>query len=97
MSGQEFSDAIDDTLLSDSSLETKPIQVLSRANGKHFVAELAHLFEALVEESAFEAFALKAAMTLPALMLQKPHAKSKRPMTTYPVSNVNWHCGKREA
>ena len=44
---------------------------------KQFVAELARLFEAYATESPIEAFAIKAAMTMPALLLQKPHAKSK--------------------
>ena len=52
-------------------------KVPSGAIGKRFVAELARLFEGYAAESAFEAFAIKAAMTLPALVLQKPHAKSK--------------------
>ena len=55
-------------------METK---VPSGASGKCFVGELARLFGAFATESAFEAFALKAVMTLPALVLQKPHAKSK--------------------
>ena len=36
-----------------------------------------HLFNSFATESDLEAIALKAAMTLPSLMLQKPHAKSK--------------------
>ncbi|MDA8002156.1 MAG: reverse transcriptase domain-containing protein, partial [Alphaproteobacteria bacterium] len=45
--------------------------------GKRFVGELARLFNALVDESAIEAFAIKAAMTMPALLLQRPSVKSK--------------------
>ena len=52
-------------------------KVPSGACGKQFVAELARLFDAFAAESDIEAIALKAAMTLPSLMLQKPHAKSK--------------------
>ena len=52
-------------------------KVPSGASGKHFITELARLFEAFAAKSAFEAFAMKAAMTLPALVLQKPHAMSK--------------------
>ena len=52
-------------------------KVPSGSCGKQFVAELARLFEAFTTESALEPVALSAAMTLPALMLQKPHAKSK--------------------
>ena len=49
----------------------------SGAYGKKFVAELTRLFNAFAMESDMEAMVLKAAMTLPALMLQKPHAKAK--------------------
>jgi len=55
-------------------LETK---VPSGARGKQFVAELTRLFNAFALKSNLEAIALKAAMTLPSLMLQKAHAKSK--------------------
>ena len=52
-------------------------KVPSGSMGKKFVAELSRLFEAYTTESGLESIALTAAMTLPALMLQKPHAKSK--------------------
>ena len=45
--------------------------------GKSFVRELSRLFRAFSDCSTMEAAALKAAMVLPALVLQKPHAKSK--------------------
>lgn len=45
--------------------------------GKSFVHELTKLFRAYADGSALESIALKAAMVLPALMLQKPHQKSK--------------------
>ena len=45
--------------------------------GKRFVAELARLFRAYAEGTALEAIALKAAMVIPTLLLQKPHAASK--------------------
>ena len=51
--------------------------VPSGASGKCFFSELARRFDAFATESAFDAFALKAIMTLPALVLQRPHAKSK--------------------
>ena len=52
-------------------------KIPSGACGKQFVVELTHLFNAFAVESNLEAIALKAAMTLPSLMLQKPYAKSK--------------------
>ena len=45
--------------------------------GKAFVNELARLFRAYAESSSMEIIALKAAMTLPILLLQKPHRNSK--------------------
>ena len=45
--------------------------------GKAFVNELARLFRAYAESSSMEIIALKAAMTLPILLLQKPHRTSK--------------------
>ena len=44
----------------------------SGAQGKRFVGELARLFNAFASESALEVFAIKAAMAMPALLLQKP-------------------------
>ena len=41
------------------------------------VAELARLFEAYATELPIKTFSIKAAMTMPTLLLQKPHAKSK--------------------
>ena len=45
--------------------------------GVAFVHELSLLFQAYAESSALEGVALKAAMILPALLLQKPHARSR--------------------
>ena len=45
--------------------------------GKAFVRELSRLFHAFGDSSAMECVALKAAMVLPALLLQRPHVKSK--------------------
>ena len=45
--------------------------------GKAFVTEIAHLLCAYGEARALEAIALKTAMILPALLLQKPSASSK--------------------
>ena len=47
-------------------------KVPSGKSGKAFVRELARLFASYGEESALEPIALKAAFTLPVLMLQKP-------------------------
>ena len=45
--------------------------------GKKFISELARLFRAFADRSALERVAIKAAMVMPALLLQKPHLKSK--------------------
>ena len=45
--------------------------------GVALVHELSRLFQAYAESSALEGVALKAAMILPALLLQKPHARSR--------------------
>lgn len=49
----------------------------SGSSGKQFTAELAKLYDAFASESSYEGFAIKAAMIMPALLLQKPHSKSK--------------------
>ena len=69
--------AIDDASMQVFHRRPNLFTVPSGACGKQFVAELARLFDAFSAESDLEAIALKAAMTLPSLMLQKPHAKSK--------------------
>ena len=50
--------------------------VPSGAQGKQLVSELACVFNVFASESALEAFAINAVMTVPALLLQKPTAKS---------------------
>ena len=52
-------------------------KIPSGKSGKSFVRELSRLFHAFGDGSAVECVALKAAMILPALLLQKPYAKSK--------------------
>ena len=45
--------------------------------GNQFVRELSRLFCGYVEGSALESISLYAVMLMPALLLQKPHSKSK--------------------
>ena len=52
-------------------------KVPSGKAGKAFVQELARMFRAYADASALESIAMKAAMVMPALLLQKPHPKSK--------------------
>ena len=75
--GQEFSDDINDAYSKIVHWKHNLFMIPSGAQGKRFVGELARLFNAFASESALEAFAIKAAMTMPALLLQKPSTKSK--------------------
>ena len=77
LSGQEFSNALDNAYSLTVHWRQNVSKVPSGSSGKHFVCELARLFEAFATKSALEPFAMTAAMTFPALMLQKPHAESK--------------------
>ena len=45
--------------------------------GSAFVSELTNLFNSYGNASAQECIALKAAMVMPALLLQRPHVNSK--------------------
>ena len=45
--------------------------------GEQFIAELSSLYESYGRSDARESIAMIAAMTMPALLLQKPHHKSK--------------------
>ena len=77
LSGDEFMKAIDDAY--SQVVHWRPIlfKIPSGACGKQFVVELTRLFNAFALENDLESIALKAAMALPSLMLQKPHVKSK--------------------
>lgn len=77
LSGEEFTNMIDDAYAQVVHWRPNLFKVPSGACGKQFVAELTQFFNAFALESDLEAIALKSAMTLPSLMLQKPHAKSK--------------------
>ena len=76
-SGHVFSSLIDDAYSQIVHWRSNLFKVPSGSTGKWFVAEIAYLFEAFAVESALEVVALKAAMTLPTLLFQKPHAKFK--------------------
>lgn len=77
LSGEEFTKVIDDVYAQVVHWRPNLFKVPSGACGKQFVAELTRLFNAFAMESDLEAIAMKAAMILPTLVLQKPHAKSK--------------------
>jgi hypothetical protein len=50
---------------------------LAMQAGKSFVRELTRMFQAYADISSLESVALTATMVMPALLLQKPHPKSK--------------------
>ena len=77
LSGQVFTNLIEEAYSQIVHWRLNLFKVPTGSSGKQFVAELACLYEAIATESALESVALIAAMALPALMLQKPHAKSK--------------------
>ena len=76
-SAQEVSIAIDDIYMEIVHWKRNLFKIPSGKQGKSFVAEVACLFQSYADASALEAVALKAAMILPALILQKPFRKSK--------------------
>ena len=77
IAGPEFTKVIEDAYNQIVHWKPNIFRIPSGSSGKKFVSELAQLFQAFADASALESVALKAAMTLPALVLQKPHAKSK--------------------
>ena len=69
--------AIDDAYSQIVHWKHNLFMVPSGAQGKQLVSELACVFNVFASESALEAFAINAVMTVLALLLQKPTAKSK--------------------
>ena len=74
---QEFADAVDVAYSQIVDWRSNLFMVPSGNSGKHFIENLTKLFTAYAQESAHEPFAFKAAMVMPALVLQKPNSKSK--------------------
>ena len=58
--------------------------------GTQFITELAKLYDGYGSASAMESVALKAAMVLPPLLLQKPHRQSKSREHTYQVPRTSF-------
>ena len=75
VSEEEFVTAIDDEQI--VHWRSNLFKLPSGACGKCFITELTRLFAAFATESTLEDFAIKVAMTMPALLLQNPHVKSK--------------------
>ena len=75
--GLEFTHAIDLTYKEVVKWKRNLFKLPSGKAGKSFVCELTHLFQAYADGSTLDCMALQAAMVMPALILQKPHPKSK--------------------
>ena len=77
LDGDDFCDAITAAYHEAVHWQRNIFLTPSGAEGKEFIQEMARLFQAYAEGSAMESFALTAAMTMPLLLLQKPHRSSK--------------------
>lgn len=75
--GLSVSHAIDTAYSEATHWQRNIFMVPSGKVGKDFVRELARLFSAYGEASVLEGIALKAAMVMTLLLLQKPHPASK--------------------
>jgi hypothetical protein len=74
---QDISTALSSAYMEIVHWKPNLFMVPSGIQGKAFVNELARMFNAFANESALESIAITAAMSMPALLLQKPHVKSK--------------------
>ena len=75
--GETFSHSIECCYAEVVHWKRNLFKIPSGKAGKAFVRELSRLFRAFGDCSALDCVALKAAMVLPALLLQRPHVKSK--------------------
>ena len=86
--GEEFCRRIDNAYSVMLTWRRNIFLLPSGSHGKDFVAEQARLFDAFGNATTLECVALKAALVMPALLLQKPSATSK-------TKNNNEHLGRR--
>lgn len=77
VSGEEFVRVVDSVYDEVVHWRRNLFKVPSGKEGKAFVSELARLFRSYAEATALEQVALKAAMVMPHLLLQKPDPNSK--------------------
>ena len=75
--GDSFRDAVDLAYAEVIHWRRNIFKVPSGKIGKAFVAEVSRLIRAYAEGSTLEPVALKCVMSMPALLLQKPHRSSK--------------------
>ena len=77
MSGEDFFQSIDAAYAEVIRWKHNLFLTPSGKSGREFVFELARLFRSYGEGSALESIAIKAAMVLPHLLLQKPFSSAK--------------------
>ena len=77
MSGEDFIQSIDAAYAEVVRWKHNLFLTPSGKSGREFVSELARLFRSYGEGSALESIAIKAAMVLPHLLLQKPFSSAK--------------------
>ena len=75
--GKTFTNAIQQCYDEVVHWKKKPFKIPTGKVGKTFVLELTRLFRAFADSSALESVALKAAMVMPVLLIQKPHQRSR--------------------
>ena len=93
--GDAFCRLIDDTYKEVIHWRRNLFKVPTGKNGNDFVCELARLLHAFQQNNPLERIALKAAMVLPVLLLQKPSAKSKCRDHSNSLGErlAKWHAG----
>lgn len=79
MDGEHLTEKIDQCYKEVVHWSRNLFKIPSGKVGTSFVREISHLFQAYIyaERSTIEGIAMKAAMILPALLLQKPHSRSR--------------------
>ena len=77
LGGEVFACTIDSSYDEIVHWRQNPFKVPSEKAGKAFIQEITQMFRDYADGSALESVALKAAMVMPALLLQKPHPRSK--------------------
>ena len=96
MTGEELSQTINTYYEEVVHWKKNIFKIPSGNAGKAFVNELVRLLRAYSDDSAMEGIALKAVMTMPALLLQKPHTRSRaKEHTTHLDRRLHlWRAGK---
>ena len=77
MDGETISCALNGIYDKTVHWKTNLFKVPSGKAGTAFVRELSQMFRAYADRSALESVVMKAVMVMPALLLQKPHPRSK--------------------